>query len=66
MHRRMREPPHLNKLKWLRMINSEGGLGDFDAENGFFAAHLTECPFVAHMFHMNGLLAICFICEITS
>jgi hypothetical protein len=36
-------------------------------ESGFFAAHLTEGPLVAHMFRMNGLLAICAICrEITS
>ncbi len=39
----------------------------FGGESGFFAAHLTKSPFVAHMGRMNGLLAICAICrEITS
>jgi len=32
----------------------------------FRAAPLTQGRLLAHMFHMNGLLAICFICEITS
>ena len=49
------------------MINHGGGTGsDLGGESGFFAALLTQGPFVAHMFRMNGLLAICTICEITS
>jgi hypothetical protein len=46
------------------MIASGAALG---SESGFFAALLTAGPLVAHMFRMNGLLAICAICrEITS
>lgn len=36
------------------------------SEDGIFPAPLTQGPLVAHMFRMNGLLAICTICEITS
>jgi len=37
------------------------------AQNGVFAALLTQGRLMAHMFRMNGLLAICAICrEITS
>lgn len=33
---------------------------------GRFSAPLTQGRLIAHMFRMNGLLAICTICEITS
>ncbi len=42
------------------------GPAAFTSKKRLFAAHLTERLLMAHMFPMNGLLAICIICEITS
>jgi len=48
-------------------MNHRGGAARFAEIKPRFAALLTPGRLIAHMFRMNGLLAICAICrEITS